>query len=68
MTGIYAYTNETPLNRSHGQALGRYTISFVGVALAAIITIIAAKATPTLSTNPSKSTQPALAERDTLWR
>ena len=30
MTGIYAYTNKKPLNRSHGQAWARYTINFVG--------------------------------------
>ncbi len=62
MTGIYAYTNKTALNRLHGQAWARYTISFVGAALAAKIIIIAAKAAPT------KKSTPALADRDTAWR
>ncbi len=51
MTGIHAYTNKTPLNRSHGQAWARYAISFVGATLAAKIIIIAAKAAPTPNTN-----------------
>jgi hypothetical protein len=55
MTGIYAYTNKTALNRSHGQAWARYTISFVGAALAAKITIIAAKAAPTRNTNTTRA-------------